>query len=436
MTTKQLCIVSAPVDTHSGYGARARDFVRSLIRIKPEWDVKILPQRWGGTPFGALDPLISDDQDLLNRFVRPDQIVRQPEIWIQITVPNEMQPNGKFNILVTAGTESDPCSAEFVEGVNRADLTLVSSEFTKTIFMKSQYDKVDKNTQQKVDTLQVTKPIEVVHEGLNPVYKRQDGSTFDLDDINESFCFITVGHWLNGDINAYADRKGISLAVKVFLETFKNTKNPPALILKSSCGNYSYTDQEQILSRIDTVRKTVNAKTLPNIYLFHGHIQDEDFNELYNHEKVKAFFLPTRGEGYGRPYLEFSAVGKPVIASNYSGHTDFLHTDFTVYVGGKIEPVHPSVEMGNIITKESHWFSPDPNQCAQALMAVYSNYDHYQVLGRKQGFRSRTEFSMEKMDEKLKAVLDQYVPKFSVPVPIKLPSLKKMSVPEDIQEVK
>ena len=31
---------------------------------------------------------------------------KQPEIWMQITVPNEFQPVGKFNIGCTAGIES------------------------------------------------------------------------------------------------------------------------------------------------------------------------------------------------------------------------------------------------------------------------------------------------------------------------------------------
>ncbi len=226
----------------------------------------------------------------------------------------------------------------------------------------------------------------------------------------------------------------------MFLETFKNRKDAPALILKTSCGNYSYTDQEELLTKIDAIRKSVSGKQLPNIHLIHGYLTDDDMNELYNHDKVKAFFLPTRGEGFGRPYLEFSAVGKPVIASNYSGHTDFLDKEFTVYVGGTIEQVHPSVIMDKIITAESKWFSPDPNQCAQALMAVYENYAHYQVLGRKQGFKSRTEFSMDKMTEGLTSLLAKHMPVISIPVPIKLPSLKKITMPkqeiETIEEIK
>ena len=54
--SKPLCIVSCPIDTYSGYGARSRDFVKSLIKIKgEEWDIKVLPQRWGETNWGFIE---------------------------------------------------------------------------------------------------------------------------------------------------------------------------------------------------------------------------------------------------------------------------------------------------------------------------------------------------------------------------------------------
>jgi len=43
--SKPLCIISSPVDTFSGYGARSRDFIKSLIKTKgEEWDIKLLYQ--------------------------------------------------------------------------------------------------------------------------------------------------------------------------------------------------------------------------------------------------------------------------------------------------------------------------------------------------------------------------------------------------------
>ena len=138
---KPVCIVSCPIDTFSGYGHRSRDFVRALIKAKDnDWDIKILPQQWGNTPWGFLET----NDPLKSRYVTGQ--VQQPEIWIQITVPNEFQRMGKFNIGVTAGIESTVPPPEFIEGCNRMDLNLVSSTFTKHIFssisIQQQDDKI------------------------------------------------------------------------------------------------------------------------------------------------------------------------------------------------------------------------------------------------------------------------------------------------------
>ena len=49
----------------------------------------------------------------------------QPDIWVQITVPNEFQSVGKYNIGVTAGTEGDIAPAEWIECINRMQLIIV-----------------------------------------------------------------------------------------------------------------------------------------------------------------------------------------------------------------------------------------------------------------------------------------------------------------------
>ena len=121
---KPICVVSCTIDTSSGYEARSRDFVKSLIKIKDkEWDIKILPQMWGETPWNYLSP----DDPLRQRFIKNNSLEKQPEIWVQITIPSEFQPNGQFNIGVSAGIETTVYPGEFIEGSNRMDLNLVSS---------------------------------------------------------------------------------------------------------------------------------------------------------------------------------------------------------------------------------------------------------------------------------------------------------------------
>ena len=51
---KPLFVISCPIDTYSGYGARARDLVKAIIN-QDKYDVKIVPQRWGNTPWGFIE---------------------------------------------------------------------------------------------------------------------------------------------------------------------------------------------------------------------------------------------------------------------------------------------------------------------------------------------------------------------------------------------
>ena len=191
---KPLCLISCPIDTFSGYGARSRDFVRALFKLKEkEWDIRIIPQRWGDCPWGALN----DNDPLKLSYNQEKQLSKQPDIWVQITVPNEFQPIGKFNIGVTAGIETTAFPPEFIDGMNRMNLNLVSSEHSKNVALATNYDKFDKNTKQKIGVLKLEKPIQVLLEGLNleTYHKIQKFDTKKslLKEVNEDFLFFIYG---------------------------------------------------------------------------------------------------------------------------------------------------------------------------------------------------------------------------------------------------
>ena len=144
--------------------------------------------------------------------------------------------------------------------------------------------------------------------------------------IPEKFAFLSVGQWGNGGFGE--DRKDIGTTIKVFYETFANKKNQPALILKTNGATYSILDREDILNKINQVKSQFPPDWgLPNVYLLHGDMSEVELNYLYNHPKVKSFVSFTHGEGFGRPLLEASMTGLPIITSNWSGHKDFLNRD-------------------------------------------------------------------------------------------------------------
>lgn len=415
---KLSCVISCPIATYSGYGARSRDFVRAIRESRPEWDVKILSQRWGNTRMSYLQ----DHNDTEFTPLIVPQMTSQPDIWIQITVPNEFQPIGKFNIGVTAGIETTICAPQWVDGCNKMDLVLTSSEHSKTVFEVSKFE-MEQNQIKK--QLSLTKPVEVLFEGFNKqVYKRVDEVSLDLSEIKESFCFLVVGHWMQGNFGH--DRKNIGYTVKAFLESFKNKTNPPALILKTSQVTASYMDRVELTKRVQAIKQSVKGK-VPNVYILHGDLTDEQMNELYNHSKIKCMVSLAKGEGFGRPLLEFSAVGKPIIASYWSGQKDFLNKDFVKLIPGSLENVHPSAAVKDVLLQESQWFKPDDGQVGKAFKDLFKNYKNYTVPGKRQGRYVNDNFTYENMVERLKEILTKHSPNLPEQVELVLP---KLSLPK------
>tara|TARA_B110000977_G_scaffold197328_1_gene279580 strand:- start:805 stop:2154 length:1350 start_codon:yes stop_codon:yes gene_type:complete len=440
--SKPTIVISCPIDTYSGYGARSRDFVQALIEID-KYDVKILPQKWGNTRWGYLN----DHKDTLFTPRLLNGLNNKPDIWVQISIPNEFQKVGTYNIGVTAGMETTLCHPTWIQGINRMDLALVSTEHSLETFKRSAFTAKDEKTGQETDIRLKTK-VEVLFEGADLTKyfpsKSPEKSAPELaalknklDSIPEKFCFLTTGHWMQGAFGE--DRKNIGFTIKSFLETFKNKKNQPALIMKCHSVTTSIMDRDRMMNMIYKVRKTVKG-SLPNIYLIHGEVSDSEINLMYNHPKVKCFVSHTKGEGFGRPFLEFSLTNKPIIASSWSGQTDFLDQEFVRYVKGDLTKVHESAVVKDMILAESQWFTPDAADVAKAYKDIYKNYDKWLVKAKRQGHRSRTTFSYEKMVESLKAIVDNNIPEIAKQVPItlpklNLPKLKKLSGKGEPQKI-
>jgi glycosyltransferase involved in cell wall biosynthesis len=440
MTTeiKPMCVVRAPCATRSGYGDMSRDIIRHLIEYD-KYDVKVVSVNWGETPMNALDPENPKDKMILDRFLTAP-LTRQPELFVTITIPTEFEVIGKYNIGITAGIETTIAAPQWIEACNKMDVVFTISEHSKNVFLSSKFGKQGPNGQ-PIGTLEIEKPIEVLHNCIDQaIFKKLEYETDvlptiknTLNTIPEKFCYLFVGHWLRGELGE--DRKNVGLLVKVFLETFKQIKDkaPPALILKTSGGNFSILDKLEILRKIDTIKKSVqltDGQTLPNVYVLHGELSDDEMNSLYNHPKVKAHISLTKGEGFGRPLLEASVSGKPVITSGWSGHMDFLNAEEAVLVGGEIKPIHPSSVWDGVLIKESSWFAPDIQQTANAMAAVFMDYEQFRKRAHKLGKENFKKFSYQSIQKRTWELLDKYVPEFPKQIPLVLPKLKKIELPK------
>ena len=428
--SKPVCLVTAPVATRSGYGAHSRDIVRALVKLD-KYDVKIWNVRWGNCSMNALNKDDPNDKLILDRMLQQPKLDVQPEIHVHIVIPNEFQTFGKYNIGITAGLEKTACPPEWVQGMNKMDMNIVPSTFVKDVMNNVTFNINDKQTNQPSGQLKVEKPIEVLFEGVDTnIFKKTNEFSKEFVDemknVKESFNFLYVGHWLQGRLGH--DRKDTGMLVKVFLETFKDMKIKPGLIMKSSGATFSLLDREDLLNRIKSIKDSIKGD-LPNIYLLHGDFTDNEMNELYNHPKVKAHVNITHGEGFGRPLLESTISQKPVMASNWSGHVDFLPKSLAVMLGGGLEDVPKDSFPDNMHVDGSKWFTVNYQEASMRMKDIYKSYKKYTLNAKKLGTINKSKFSLDAMTRELGKILDKYVPEFPKEVELKLPKLKKVNSP-------
>jgi len=422
-------VFQGPIATRSGYGDHARDLVRSLIAMD-KFDIKVISLRWGNTPMNALG---EGDSDITNLIHNPQAgNLPKPDVFVQLSVPNEFQPLGNYNIGITAGMETTLVHNEWLDGCNRMDLIIVPSHHSKQTLIETVYSKMDNGNE--VAKLQLQKPIEVLLEGVDldtyfAITKHDSKNTIDtsiqemLDVIPEDFCFLQMGHWLSGGHTH--DRKDIGGCIETFCSAFDGKSKQPAMILKTSHATFSIIDREQMKAKIKDI--TDRFDNPPKIYLIHGELTDSEVNSLYNHPKVKTMVSFTHGEGYGRPLAEFSTSGKPIISTWWSGHKDFLK--HSVRLVGSVTPVHESAVWDKVILKESSWFYANYKFAKKAMQDAFNKYKNIKDLGRRQRHYITKNGSMDVMNDKFTQLVEKYVPKPASEIPMTLPSFDSIELP-------
>ena len=419
---KPTLVFQAPIATRSGYGDHARDLLHSLYKLD-KFEIKVISTRWGATPMDALNYDNEFHKWVIENII--PKIEQKPDIYIQVTVPNEFQPLGFYNIGITAAIETTHSPLDWVHGCNRMDLIIVPSEHSKKSLVDSVYNEADKQSGQLIAQHKIQKPVEVLFEGFNENFGTEHVAHItELDSIKEDFAFLFVGHWLRGDLGE--DRKNVGMMIKTFTMAFKNEKVKPALVLKTSSAGFSVMDRETTIRKIKDVLGKDYQKV--PIYLLHGDLTESQMNGLYEHKKVKAMLNFTKGEGFGRPLLEFSLTGKPILVSNWSGHIDFLKQG-AVLLEGELKPVHESAA-DQFLLRESQWFNVNISKALVAIKDVYKNYDKYKTPSFQLGKQNKQNFSLEKMTKLFDTILNQYgiytkiQPKFQQ---LQLPKLKMLN---------
>tara|TARA_R100000664_G_C2750578_1_gene137906 strand:+ start:473 stop:1621 length:1149 start_codon:yes stop_codon:yes gene_type:complete len=323
--------VRGPLLSISGYGNHTRQVYRWLTEnTQHTLGTQILP--WGITPW-MINPDL--ENGLIGKIMHESIPVDETgfDVSFQVQLPNEWDSNlARFNVGVTAAVETDICNPHWIQCCNTMNLIVVPSNHTKETLQRSGA---------------LTTPIVVIPESFPDSILQENNLELD---VRTSFNFLLFGQ-ITGN-NAYTDRKNTFFALKWITEEFNNDPDV-GIVIKTNHGRNTSLDRRQCSNMLKSVVREMNTDV--PVYLLHGALSDSEVAGLYKNEKIKALVAPTRGEGYGLPLLEAAASGLPVLATNWSGHKDFLGAGKWVSFDYDLADVPPSKIDDQIFLKSSRW---------------------------------------------------------------------------------
>lgn len=353
-------LLRAPLLTNSGYGVHSRQLFYWLYN-KKDIELTVECLQWGRTSW-LLDS--EYDNGIVGKIMERSKPITQGkyDVSFQVQLPDEWDTNlANKNIGVTAAVESDKCNPKWVDCCNKMDHIVVPSTFTKNVIKRSGI---------------LTTKISVIEEWFNGRITSKSSISKALENknfkkIDTPFNFLVIGQ-LTGQARE-DDRKNLLNTLSWLCEEFKDNKDV-GIVLKTNFGKGTHIDKSIVKKYFKDNLKSIKQTEFPKIHLIHGNLSSEEIAALYQHNKVKAYALATRGEGYGLPYIEAAASGLPIIATNWSGHLQFLEKDYFYPVDYTLIDVAKSKIDNRIFVEGVKWADPSKKDFMVKAREVYENY--------------------------------------------------------------
>lgn len=372
--------LKAPILTQSGYGHHSRTVYRALKTREDLFDIYVQPIPWGQTSWlwedseerKEIDESLSKTIEFLNRDGKFD-------VSIQVTIPNEWEHHAPVNIGITAGIETDKVSPLWLQKCNMMTKVLTISQHSMSSFTDTIYDAVNNQTGEEFKFALET-PIDYV----NYPVRKEEPADIELD-LETDFNFLTVAQM--------GPRKNLASTIDAFIDNFRDDENV-GLIIKTNMAKNSLIDRLNCCNALQTRLAELGERKC-KVYLLHGSLSDKEMAALYTHEKVKALVSTTHGEGFGLPIFEAAYYGLPVLATDWSGHLDFLYKK-TKQKNGKVKSKHLfgkiSYKLANIpeqciwedvLIKESRWAYPELASVKNNMLEIYKDYGRFKKRAKE-----------------------------------------------------
>ena len=384
---KRKIFVRGPVLSQSGYGEQSRFALRALKSREDLYDIFIQPMRWGQTGWiwerNEFREWMDDRIALTQVLIEKNQF--NPDLSIQITIPNEFQKLCNHNIGYTAGIETTKVAPEWIKSGNDMDKIIVVSDHAKQVFQNTMVQAT--NEHGETFPYKLLTEIDVVNEST-PIAEPESIPNMSLD---YDFNFLMVSQ--------ISPRKNMENAVKWWIEEFIDQE--VGLVLKTSMVSNSIIDMEFLEAMVRSmVSKYPQRKC--KVYVLHGDLSAGQMTWLYRHEKIKAMVNIAHGEGYGLPMFEAAREALPIVAVGWSGHLDFLsHNGKNMFceVDYTIQPVQREAVWKGVIQKDSMWAFADQGSYKMKLREMRRSWPSYKEVANELQALLEENFKDEKLYE-------------------------------------
>lgn len=410
---KKKIIVSGPALSRSGYGDMARFAIRALKQHEEHFDIYVNITNWGGTGNLAEE---TEDTKTVYQLIEKTQAEAQKnnnqlimDISLQITIPNEWKKMAAYNIGYTAGIETNMISPAWLQPSMQMDKIIVISEHAKSSFLNSVFG------DEKGNTYKVTTPIEVCHFPD----RKLEFSVPDLD-LKHDFNFLLVAQW--------GPRKNVEQAVVEFINEFKEEE--VGLVLKVNQVNDSIMDKYRVHGIVESICSKFPDKKC-TVTVLHGCMSEKEMQGLYRHPKIKAILSTTHGEGFGFPLFDATLAELPVVATDWSGHLDFLSAlndegkekKMFAKIDFELKPIAQEHVWQGVLEAGTSWAYPTASSVRSRMREVFKDRSRFVSWAKKLAAHNREKFSESKVNKKfaqfvlneeiLEVSLDQ-LPKISI----------------------
>ena len=388
---KKKIFVRGPVLSQSGYGEQSRFALRALRSQEDLFDIYIQPIRWGQTGWIWEESEFRQwiDQRILETQVRIQQNQLQPDISLQITIPNEFEKLCPVNIGYTAGIETNKVSPQWLQKGNDMDKILVVSNHAKNTYVNTVAQAKNPNTAE-VFPYKLETPVEVVWENTVLSEKPEEIKQFNP---KYDFNFLCVSQM--------GPRKNIENTIRWFVEEFIDQE--VGLIIKTNTKGNSRIDLEYTERSLGAILAPYPDRKC-SVSLLHGALSEGQMRALYEHDKVKAMINISHGEGFGLPLFEAARLALPIITLNWSGQTDFLKDKF-LEVKYELKPVQEHAVWDGVVERDSQWAYANQGSYKMALRMMKNKYQQFKDQADELKESIASDFSDKVLFEKFCAAI-------------------------------